>query len=253
MNQSSSSINFGSVFKVGNHIIGCGDSRDPVFVAKVVGNLKIKAVISDPPYGVAVTESKRDFQPLLKDKIIANDHLQTDDEYTKFTAEWVDAVKPYLDRKNVFYIFNCDKMIFALRDGFVKAGGRFAQLLIWVKTHAVIGRLDYAPQHELILYGWIGTHEFLKGKDKSVLVYPKPNKSPLHPTTKPVGLIRRLILNSTRIGDVVYDGFLGSGTCAVACEETKRVCIGIELDPEYVALAIARLEKLLGTKAEQII
>jgi DNA modification methylase len=119
----------------------------------------------------------------------------------------MDAITSHLERKNSFYIFNADKMVFALRDGMLKAGLKFAQLLIWVKTHAVIGRLDYAPQHELIAYGWFGTHEFVKGKDKSVLVYPKPNKSKMHPTTKPIPLIRHLILNSTRIGDVVYDAF----------------------------------------------
>jgi site-specific DNA-methyltransferase (adenine-specific) len=133
----------------------------------------------------------------------------------------------------------------------VEAGMKFAQLLIWVKTHAVIGRMDYAPQHELIAYGWFGTHEFLKSKDKSVLVCPRPNKSAMHPTTKPLDLIRRLILNSTRIGDVVYDGFLGSGTTLLACEQTKRVCIGVELDPEYCQTIIFRFEKLTGLKAEK--
>jgi len=64
-------------------------------------------------------------------------------------------------------------------------------------------------------------------------------------------LIRRLILNSTRIGDVVFDGFLGSGTTLLACEQTKRICIGVELDPEYCQTIIARFEKLSGIKAQR--
>jgi site-specific DNA-methyltransferase (adenine-specific) len=220
-------------------------------VAKLLGDKKIKSVIIDPPYGVAVAESKEGFQTLAKNKAIVNDHLQSDAEYRKFTRDWIEAITPFLERKNSFYIFNSDKMVFALREGMIDAGLKFGQLLIWVKTHAVVGRMDYAPQHELIAYGWHGVHEFLKSKDKSVLVCPKPNKSKMHPTTKPLDLIRRLILNGTRIGDVVYDGFLGSGTTLLACEQTKRICIGVELDPEYCQTIIDRFEKLTGLKAER--
>jgi len=253
MKKSLNSIKQGNIFKLGNHYIGCGDSRDKDFVEKVVGKHRIKAVINDVPYGVAVTESKQNFKTLLKDKKVANDHLQSDKEYATFTQDWIEAIKPHLERKNVFYIFNSDKMIFALREGMQNASCKFGQLLIWVKTQAVVGRMDYAPQHELIAYGWYGVHEFLKSKDKSVIVHPKPNRSPFHPTTKPVGLIRRLVLNSTRIGDVVFDGFIGSGTTLLACEQTKRICIGIELDPEYVQTTISRFEKLTGSKAEKMI
>lgn len=246
------SIKQGDIFRLGNHLLLCGDSRDKEAIAKLIGTHKIKSVVIDPPFGIAVTESKASFQPLSKNKVIANDHLQSDKEYRAFTYAWIEAIVPHLARKNSFYIFNADKMIFALREGMQDAGLKFTQLLIWVKTHAVIGRMDYAPQHELIAYGWYGTHEFLKSKDKSVLVCPKPNKSAMHPTTKPLDLIRRLILNSTRIGDVVYDGFLGSGTTLLACEQTKRICIGVELDPEYCQTIIARFEKLTGNKAEKI-
>ncbi len=252
MKKSQNSIKHGMIFRLGDHVLGCGDSRDKEFVSKVIGMQKIKAVIIDPPYGISVTESKRNFQALKKDKVIENDHIQSDEEYITFTKGWLDAVIPHLEKKNAMYIFNSDKMIFALREGMKQAGCKFAQLIVWVKTHAVIGRMDYAPMHELIAYGWYGTHEFLKSKDKSLIVYPKPNKSPLHPTTKPVPLIRHLILNSTRIGDIVFDGFMGSGTCLIACEQTKRKCIGVEFDPEYVQTTINRFEKLTGIKAIQI-
>lgn len=252
MKKSSNSIRSGSIWKLGSHTLACGDCRDKEFVSQVVSKHKIKAIIADVPYGVALCESKEGFQPLSKNKVIANDHIQSDSEYTKFTINWLEAVKPHLDRKNSFHIFNSDKMIFALREGMLQTGLKFAQLLIWVKTQAVIGRMDYAPQHELIAYGWYGTHEFLKSKDKSVLVCPKPNKSSMHPSTKPLDLIRRLILNSTRIYDVVFDGFLGSGTTLLACEQTKRVCIGIEIDPEYCKTIMSRFEILTGLKAEKL-
>jgi len=252
MNKLKNSIKYGDSFRLGNHLLLCSDSRDKEAITKLIGEYKIKTVINDVPYGVEVTESKENFQTLKKNKVIENDHLQTDEEYIKFTRDWIEAIKPHLERKNSFYIFNSDKMIFALREGMLQTGLKFAQLLIWVKTHAVIGRMDYAPQHELIAYGWSGTHEFLKSKDKSVLVCPRPNKSPMHPTTKPLDLIRRLVLNSTRIDDVVFDGFLGSGTTLLACEQTKRICIGVEIDPEYCTTTISRFEKLTGLIAKKL-
>lgn len=252
MKKSPNLIKYGDAFQLGSHFLLCADSRNKDMIAKLVGKHKIKAVISDPPYGVAVAESKEGFKTLAKNKPILNDHLQSDLEYRTFSRDWIEAIRPHLDRKNSFYIFNSDKMIFALRDGMHDAGLKFAQLLIWVKTHAVIGRMDYALQHELIAYGWHGTHEFLKSKDKSVLVCPRPNKSKMHPSTKPIELIRRLVLNSTRIGDVVFDGFLGSGTTLLACEQTKRICIGVEMDTEYCQTIIDRFEKLTNIKAKKL-
>ena len=245
-----SSIKPGTIWQLGEHLLALGDCRDPKLIARLVSTRKIKAVVVDPPYGIALTQSKEGFLTLKKNKAIENDHLQSDAEYRAFTRVWIEVVTPHLARKNSFYIFNADKMIFALREGMLDAGLKFCQLLIWVKTHAVIGRLDYAPQHELIAYGWFGTHEFLKAKDKSVLVFPRPNKSPYHPSTKPLGLIRRLVLNSSSVGDIVYDGFLGSGTTLLACEQTKRVCIGVELDEEYCLTAVRRWERMTGLTAE---
>lgn len=250
MEKSPNSIKPGTIWKLGDHMLAYGDCRDKELLTKLLGGQKIKAVVLDPPYGIALAQSKEGFQTLKKNKSIENDHLQSDEEYRAFTRAWIEAVVPHLAKKNSFYIFNADKMIFALRDGMLDEGLKFCQLLIWVKTHAVVGRMDYAPQHELVAYGWYGTHEFLKAKDKSVLVFPKPNKSPYHPSTKPLALIRRLVLNSTRIGDAVYDGFLGSGTTLLACEQTKRRCFAVEVDLEYCLTAICRWEKLSNRKAE---
>ncbi|MFH1244204.1 MAG: site-specific DNA-methyltransferase [bacterium] len=246
------SINKGDFFRLGDHYLLCGDSLDETAVKKSVGERKVSLILSDPPYGVAYVENKPQYNKPKKNRLIANDHLQTDEQYCRFTEHWLELVKPYLTDKNAYYIFNSDKMLFALREGLLTAGFKFAQLLIWVKNHAVLGRLNYLPQHELIAYGWYGRHVFQKSQDKSVLFYPKPQKSLLHPTMKPVGLLRNLILNSSRIGDYVYDPFLGSGSTLIACEQTKRRCLGIELDPEYCQTVITRYEKVTGRKAVKI-
>lgn len=243
----------GDILALGEHRLMCGDARDAGAVAQLMGSERISSIVVDPPYGCAYVESKIGFkQKLGKEKIIANDHEQSDEEYRAFTKDWLLAVRPSLANHNSIYIFNSDKMVFALRDGMRDAGFKFTQLLVWAKTHAVIGRMDYLPQHELIAYGWYGRHEFQKAKDKSVLVYPKPSSSNIHPTMKPVGLLRRLVLNSTKTGEIVYDGFLGSGSTLIACEDTKRRCYGIELDEEYCEAIILRFEKHTGLKAKKL-
>jgi DNA modification methylase len=239
-------------FQLGPHFLACGDARDPEIVRRLINSNKISLIVSDMPYAVRYEEDKFGANKNRKTRLMVNDHFQTDKEYQKFTYSWLELVKPYLTSKNSFYLFNSDKMLFAMREGIVDAGFKFAQLLVWVKNQSVLGRMDYLIQHELIAYGWYGTHKFQKSKDKSVLLYPKPHKSPLHPTMKPVGLIRRLILNSSRVADWIYDPFVGSGTTLVACEQTKRKCLAIEIDPKYCMTVINRFEKVSGVKAEKI-
>jgi DNA modification methylase len=252
MTKSKNSIKPGDIFQLGVHRLACGDCRDGELIARLIGKDRITAMVQDPPYGVEYTESKNTFSKVKKNKIIANDDITSELDYTVFTKDWLNAAVPYMTKKNAIYIFNSDKMLFALRAGMEAAGMKFSQLIIWIKNHSVVGRKDYLPQHELIAYGWAGTHQFMKGKDKSVLFYPKPNKSGLHPTTKPVALLRHLILNSTGIGDVVYDGFGGSGSTLIAAEHTKRKCLMIELDPEYCQTIIDRFQQVTGIKAVKL-
>ena len=234
------------IHNLGPHRLACGDCTNVSLVEKLIGKSKIKLILADPPYGVGYVESKRGFSKIKKVVVIANDNLQSEESYKSFATKWLSVAAPHLARKNACYIFNSDKMVFALKDAMVACGFNLSQLLIWVKNNQVTGRKDYLLKHELIAYGWFGAHSFFKSKDKSVIYYPKPNKSPFHPTTKPAGLIRRLILNSTRIGDTVYDPFGGSGSTLIACEQTKRICIIAEIDPNYCNTIIERFKRLKG-------
>jgi len=172
--------------------------------------------------------------------------VSSESGYRAFTSDWLNSVKPYTAIKNSFYIFNSDRMIFALKEAMETCGFRLAQLLIWIKNSQVIGRRDYLASHELIAYGWYGAHKFFKSKDKSVIYCPKPKASPFHPTTKPASLIRRLILNSSGINDIIYDPFAGSGTTLIAAQQTGRKCLAIEIDPEYCKTIIFRYKKIKG-------
>ncbi len=247
-------IQQGNIFKVGNHIVGCGDSTDREFVSKVIGKNKIRAIITDPPYGVAYVENKKDFLKLgvKEEKKIAGDHIQSDTDYTDFTQKYLGSVIPYLEDYNACYIFNADPMYPALRTGMKNAGFYYSQMLIWIKNQPVMSRKDYLSQYELIAYGWFGKHKTERSKSKNVLYYPRPQKSKLHPTMKPVGLLRRIIPDNTNIGEFVYDPFLGSGSTAIACEHLARRCIGIELDEKYVETILKRLEKITGEKPVKV-
>ncbi len=239
------SIKKGDLITLGDHLLLCGDSTNKDEVQKILFDKKINLILADVPYGVAIVEGKKGLNKgKSQHRIIANDQLQSEQSYQQFTQQWLEISKPFLAPKNSFYIFNSDKMLFALKNALDASNFKFCQLLIWIKNHAVIGRLDYLPQHELIVYGWFGTHKFFKSKDKSILSFPKPQKSLLHPTMKPISLLRHLILNSTQIGDYVYDPFGGSGSTLVACEQTKRKCLMIEIDPKYCEVIVNRYQKM---------
>lgn len=243
----SSSIKCGDIIELGVHRLLVGDARDSEKVKELIGDCKINLILTDPPYGVDYVASKAGFtQDLAKPKTIANDQLQSEEEYIKFTEDWLKPILPLLAKKNSIYIFNSDKMIFALRQAMKNVGVYFSQLLIWIKSNSVIGRLDYLPMHELIAYGWFGTHSFKKSKDKSILVCPKPHRSSRHPTQKPISLLRRIILNSSNIGDVIYDPFCGSGSLLLSAEMTKRRCFMVETDEEYCQVIIDRFNKLIN-------
>lgn len=249
-------IQQGDIFKLGDHTLGCGSSTDQAFLDQVIKahGHKVKVILTDPPYGVAYVEGKQDFAKLGKENVqkIMNDHTQTDEEYKTFTQEWLEPIKKHLESYNACYIFNSDIMFPALRQGMAEADFYYSQMLVWVKNTVVIGRKDFLPMHEVIAYGWHGRHKMERGKSKSVIYHPKPAKSKLHPTMKPVGLLRKLIPNSARVGETVYDPFGGSGSTLIACEHMKRKSVLIELDPLYVATIIRRWETLTGKKATKV-
>lgn len=245
----------GEIWRLDNHVLGCGSSTDEGFVEKVAntGGGKVRMILTDPPYGVAYVEGKRDFAKLGKEnvKVIMNDHTQSEEEYALFTKGWMEPIKKFLDTYNACYIFNSDSMFRALRNGIDAAGFYYSQMLIWVKNSVVVGRKDYLPMHEVAAYCWYGRHKMNRPKSKSVIFHPKPSASKLHPTMKPIGLLRKIIPNNTKAGEWVYDPFGGSGSTLIACEHLGRKCMMIELDPMYCSTIVERWEKLTGKQAQK--
>jgi DNA modification methylase len=118
----------------------------------------------------------------------------------------------------------------------------------------VLGRCDYHYRHEPILYGWLenGPHYFCDDRTQdTIFQVDRPAASEFHPTTKPTQLIARMIGNSSRAGELVYDPFCGSGSTLVAAHQLDRVGYGVEIDPAYVAVTLERLSAF-GLKPELV-
>ena len=116
-------------------------------------------------------------------------------------------------------------------------------------------RQDYQWKHEAILYGWKpGASHNWYGDRKQTTTWEvnKPCANREHPTMKPLELIAIGINNSSKLNDIVYDGFGGSGSTLITCEASGRVCFMMELDPIYCDVIIERWEKLTGQKAEKL-
>jgi DNA modification methylase len=244
----------GDIYILGNHRLGCGDCTNAEFVKQVIGDTKLRAIVTDPPYGVAYVEGKmrKDGESSVSvNRPIQNDQLQSDEQYANFSANWLKAVTLNLASYNQIYIFNGDMMMCALRKGMHDAEVYYSQTMVWIKNAAVLARKDYAPQHEFIAYGWYGRHKMERAKGKSVMFHPRPAASKLHPTMKPIGLLRKLILDSTKIGEGVYDPFGGSGSTLIAAEHLQRKCVMLEIDPIYCETIIKRWEKVSGMHAKK--
>ena len=106
----------------------------------------------------------------------------------------------------------------------------------------------------MILYGWLGNgaHYWAGGRSQStVFEIDRPQVSDLHPTTKPLELVTRMILNNTRPTEVVFDPFCGSGTTLVACERLGRIGFAAEIDSGYAAVTLERLAAM-GLKPARV-
>lgn len=252
------------------HRLAIGDATDPAAVGRLFGHTSADLLFTDPPYGVAYVGKTGDALTL------ANDRLGHDGTYS-LLRHFVAALP--LKPGGAFYVCSpAGDMETVFRVALADAGLELHQSLVWVKHHFVMGRQDYHWRHETLLYGWRpgAAHYFIDDRTQDTIAQDdepnpeslakpalvalvlamrqreratvwredRPSASPLHPTVKPLGLAIRAIENSTLPGQLVYDGFVGSGTTLVAAEQTGRVGYAMDLDPKYAAVTLQRLADL---------
>ena len=251
----------GELWELGAHRLMCGDSTDTQALETLMGGGLADMVFTDPPYGVAIGDKNKllnSIQPSGRcTENIKNDKLSTDELYTILVKAMVNVRNNCKDDA-CYYVTSPQggelglMMMMMMKD----AGIPVRHMLIWEKNSATfsLGRLDYDYQHEPIFYTWTKSHHNYRKGDYRTTVwkYDKPRKCDLHPTMKPVELVANCLMDATREGDTVLDVFGGSGTTLIACEQLRRKCRMVELDPHYCDVIIARWEKLTGRKAVKI-
>jgi DNA modification methylase len=233
-------IVLGDLFEIGEHRLLCGDSTQTDTFEKLFNGHLADLVVTDPPYNVA-------YEGKTKDKLKIDNDKQSDSDFYQFLYDFYTALGSYTKSGGVWYVWHADSEGANFRRAMSEAGIMVKQCLIWVKSSMVMGRQDYQWKHESCLYGWKdgASHGWYSDrKQTTILEFDRPNRNAEHPTMKPIPLFAYQIGNSSKQGDIVADGFGGSGTTMVACHQMKRKAYLVEFDPKYCQVIIDRMRKL---------
>jgi len=230
------------LFEIGGHRLLCGDSTDSDSVAKLMNGEKADMVFTDPPYNVAYEGGSKKRDAIANDKI-DNFYQFLYDTYINCYLIMRDGAPIYIAHSEL------ERINFTL--AFLDAGFKFSSLICWVKNNSTFSmNKDYKQKHEPIIYGWKqgANHTWIGGNcEDTVWEIKRPSKSELHPTMKPIELCERGIKNSSNKDAIIYEPFTGSGSTMVASHQLKRKCYGMELDPKYCDVIVARMIKLDST------
>ena len=229
----------GDVWLLGRHRLVCGDSTLPETYTVLMEGKRANLVLTDPPYNVDVEETAGK---------IKNDNMSDEDFYKFLFAMFVN-VEQNMERDASIYVFHADSKGLTFRQAFHDAGFYLSGCCIWKKNALVLGRSPYQWQHEPCLFGWKvgGKHQWYSDrKQTTIWEYDRPKSSKEHPTLKPVALMAYPIQNSCMSNCIVLDPFLGSGSTLIACEETGRICYGIELDEKFADVIVRRYIEYVG-------
>lgn len=212
----------GDIYQLGEHRVMCGDSTKDL--DKLLDGKTPQMLFTDPPYGLGGYAGRSG-----KFESIKGDDTNTDIFYNSLP-------KNIPERYIWGNWFNIRSINELPRD-----------VIIWRKNNFGMGK-GYRGQYEICLY--FGK---FAGSDSDIWDVKKDNVNEYkHPTQKPTELCKRALKNSSRENDIVLDCYLGSGSTLIACEQTGRICYGMELDPRYIDVIIQRWENYTGKKAKKL-
>ena len=223
----------GDIYQLGEHRLMCGDSTSEEDVAKLMDGEKAEMVFTDPPYNIG-------YQGVNDKRTVQNDKM--DDE------SFVEFLKSSLMNCETMYVCCSWQYSHLFRRAIEENGNKIKAMIVWDKVNPAQHLDKYFKQHEIIWYcGKFGGEKTLRGDIWQV----KRQTNTVHPTMKPIELIA-MALQDNPDKKIVYDGFGGSGSTLIACEQTNRKCYMMELDPHYIDVIIERWENFTGKKAEKI-
>ncbi len=235
-------VQFGDIWMLGKHRMMCGDATSEEDVVRLMDGDSANLVVTDPPYNVAYESADG--------KKIQNDSM-ADGQFYEFLLAAFRNMTAHMAEGGSAYIFHADTEGLNFRRAFKEAGFHISGVCIWVKNSLVLGRSPYQWQHEPVLFGWLpnGKHRwFSDRKQSTVWNFDKPRRSKEHPTMKPIPLLAYPIKNSSAPNGIVLDLFGGSGSTLMACEQTDRICLTMELDPKYATAIVMRFSNEYGAE-----
>ena len=257
----------GDLWQIGSHRLLCANALDGASYARLLGDEKAQVVFVDPPYNVRIEGHVSGLGEARHSEFAMASGEMSTPEFTTFlekalshhAAHSIDGALHFvcMDWRHSGELLAASRSVYS----------ECKNLCVWVKTNAGMGSL-YRSQHELVHVFKVGTAPHINnvelgrhGRSRSnVWHYAGANSFGverdqalvMHPTVKPVRMVADAILDCSRRGDCVLDGFAGSGTTLIAAERTGRVGYALEIEPRYIDVAIRRLAKHAGLDAVHI-
>jgi len=228
----------------GRHRVLCGDSTKIEDVEKLMDGKKADMVFTDPPYNV-------NYEGYTKDKLTIKSDAMADNKYADFLNAVFKNYRKFIKDGCGLYICHADAWQKLTEEILNLNGIIMRNQIIWAKNIFAWGMGRYKFQHEPIFYAHIkGKSDVWYGDRSATTLWQvnKPSKSESHPTMKPIELIVIAVNNSSKMQDIVLDLFLGSGSTLIACEQTNRICHGMEIDPIYIDVILKRYHNLYPDK-----
>jgi DNA modification methylase len=220
----------GDLYEIGEHRLLCGDSTDSDQVAKLMNGEKADMVFTDPPYGIKVVKSEM---------VGANFGVAKKGKYSEVIADdTTETAKEFYD--------TCISL--GMNDFIIWGGNYFTDFLpfsdgwlIWNKRAGTDIRNTFADGE----MAWCSFHTPIRIYDQlwNGMIREGEKDKRVHPTQKPIRMLSEVITDHIK-GDLIFDGFLGSGSIMVASHQLKRKCYGMELDPKYCDVIVKRMIKL---------
>lgn len=235
----------GDLWLLGDHKLLVGDSTNHVEVARLMAGEAADLVCIDPPYNVA-------YEGYTEEKLTIKGDRMSDAEFKQFLAAAFGSCRVIVKPGASMYVCHSSSWQREFQDALEAAGFEVRCQIIWAKNTFAWGFGRYKFQHEPIFYTHVAGQKDPWYGDKSQSTLweeKKPAANRIHPTAKPVELIERALLNSSKSGDIVADLFGGSGTTLIACERRNRKARLMEIDPKYSDCIVQRYQEYTGKAA----